>query len=152
MVEKRKLAFDNFDQVIDEVERLRSGGYTPAGAWNLSEVCEHLTLTMRGGIDGSLKLAPWILRATIFRWLADRIIRTGHMPSGFQAPTELLPQDREEDDPAKIDACIATLRESAEFAGPLPPHPFSTSMTLEKWKRLMLVHAAHHLGFLHPAE
>ncbi|MCA9239186.1 MAG: DUF1569 domain-containing protein [Planctomycetales bacterium] len=151
-MEKRKLAFDSFDQVIDEIERLRSRGYTPQGQWNLSQVCEHLTRTMRAGMDGGLKLMPWILRATILRFMANRIINSGNMPSGFTAPSESVPPDHKEDDPAKIDKCIATLRETAAFAGPLPPHPFSTGMTLEKWKRLMQVHAAHHLGFLQPAQ
>jgi hypothetical protein len=149
---KRPLRFENFDQAIAEIERLRDGGYTPSGKWNLSQIGEHLTATMRIGLDGDSKPLPWLLRATVLRGLMEAMIFFRYMPSGAKAPQEIQPAHRDADDPAVIETCLATLREARDFSGPLPEYPICTGMTLEKWRTLMLVHAAHHLAYLRPQE
>ncbi len=147
---KRPLKFSSFDEAIAEVERLRDDGYTPTKQWNLSQICEHLTATMRIGLDGETKPLPWLLRATVLRGLMEAMIRFRYMPSGAKAPQEMQPAVRDADDPAVIEACLATLREARDFPGPLPEYPICTGMTLDKWRTLMLIHAAHHLAYLRP--
>ena len=39
--------------------RLRSEGYSATGKWSLSQICEHLTATMRMGLAVS---SSWVLR------------------------------------------------------------------------------------------
>lgn len=147
---KRKLSFDSLPEVAAEIERLRSGGYTPLVNWNLTQCCEHLDKTMQAGMEGSIKPMPWILRATVFRAMTEVILATGKMPGGAPAPPEIVPAEHADDDPAVIDACLATIDRAASVPEPLPTHMFSTGMTVPKWQRLMCVHAAHHLGNLQP--
>ena len=56
--ERRKLKFDNLDQVSEELNRLLSGGYTQTGNWNLSQICGHCDDWMRYSLDGYPKAAP----------------------------------------------------------------------------------------------
>ncbi|TWT85729.1 hypothetical protein Pla123a_05360 [Posidoniimonas polymericola] len=149
---KRKLSFGSLDEAADEIRRLRDGGYQPLVKWNLSECCEHLDKTMQAGMTGSIKPLPWVLRATVFRAMTEAIMAIGRMPGGAPAPPEIAPQEHAEDEPAVIDACLATLDRAAAFQDPLPTHMFSTGMNARKWKRLMCVHAAHHLGNLQPKQ
>ncbi|MEN0111536.1 MAG: DUF1569 domain-containing protein [Planctomycetota bacterium] len=145
----RKLDFYQLDELIAEIERLRDGGYTPRGKWNLSQVCDHLTETMRIGMDGDEPRVPWPMRKVFgaILWVArkQRVMMRG-------APTipRLTPEERDADDPERIDRCLRTLAEARDFAGPLPPYPLCDGMTVESWQDLMVVHGQHHLRFLEP--
>ncbi|MEO0531377.1 MAG: DUF1569 domain-containing protein, partial [Planctomycetota bacterium] len=149
MAKRRPLDLHSLDGVIAEVIRLRGDGYTATGNWNLSQIGDHLSETMRIGMDGDEKRVAWPLRKVfgVILWLARRN-RT--MVTGAPTLPRLEPAEIAEDDPAKIDRLLATLAEARDFAGPLPPYPLMDGMTLEKWKNLMVIHAQHHLRFLNP--
>lgn len=152
MPKLRKPQYATLDEVIADVERLRSGPYERGGNWSLTQTCEHLAKTMEVGLRGGLpRQAPWIVWATIYRVLFDIVIATGWMPSGATAPVVIQPDPNDEEDQAKIDACTALLREARDRTEPIPPFPFAAGMHLEKWKKLQRVHCAHHLAFLRPA-
>ena len=145
----RDLTLNSLDDAIAEITRLRDSGYTSTANWNLSQTCEHLTGTMRIGLDGSVPRLPWIQRkvfGAMFRFLIWR----RSMPRGAGTLPELVPNERAEDDPALIETCLATLAESRDFPGPLKPYPLMDGMTLEMWKELMTIHAQHHLRLLEP--
>lgn len=148
----RRVSFDAFDEVVDDIRRLHADGYTHGGNWNLSQICDHLAATLRGGMHGGIKPMPWIARATAGKLLTEYILLSRRMGSGFPTPVELAPAQLPADDPARVDECIATLAEARDFSGPLRPHPYCLGLTLPKWKRLMLIHCGHHLSFLQPAE
>lgn len=150
MPKLRSTSFQSFDAIVDDITQLRDQGYSQGGNWNLSQVCEHLAKTMHGGLHGGIQPGPWILRATIYRLLFGIVLLTGKMPSGAKAPPEITPGDRTDDDSAKIEECLAILIEARDRQEPIPPSPFVTGMHLKKWKRLMLIHARHHLSFLKP--
>lgn len=150
MTKLRQLSFDSFDQVIEDIQQLRAHGYSRGGQWNLTKMSDHLAKTLDAGMHGGIKPMPWLLRATIGKLMTEYIVKTGHMPSGYQAPSELQPVDAREDDPVGIDACVESLRAARDFQGPLEPHPFCLGLSLAKWKRLMLVHCAHHFSYLQP--
>jgi len=78
----RKLDFHTSDELIAEIERLRSQGYHKTKNWNLTQICEHLTYTMSGGMEGFGFRVPWILRATVIKWVFSRILRTRKMTGG----------------------------------------------------------------------
>lgn len=147
---RRPLDLRSLDDVIAEVQRLSDGGYTPTGAWNLSQVCEHLRETMRIGMDGDEPRLSWPMRK-VFGCVFWYVLRKRSMMTGAPTIPRLTPKEMSEDDPAMIEACLATLAEARDFAGPLPPSPLMDGMTLEKWKDLMVIHAQHHLRFLQPA-
>ncbi|TWT87422.1 hypothetical protein Mal64_29610 [Pseudobythopirellula maris] len=151
MPARRQLRFATFDDAIADIERLRDGGYTPTMKWNLTEVCEHLRKTMHAGLHGGTKPLPWILRVSIARLLVEYMVWRHWMPNGAKAPAEFIPEDYAEDDPERIEACIALMREARDFSGKLPPNPLAAGLSVETWQGLQVLHAEHHLSKLEPA-
>jgi hypothetical protein len=148
MPARRDLRLHSFDEAIAEVQRLRDRGYTPQGKWSLSQACDHLTKTMRVGLDGSMTRMPWLVRKMVWplsRWVLWR----GKMMPGAPAPAPVLPSEVR-DDPAAIELCLATLAEARDRVDPIPPYVLCDGLSLEDWKRLMVIHAQHHLSFLQP--
>lgn len=149
---KRSLDFHSGDEVIAEIKRLRVDGYSIGKNWNLTQICEHLNATMTGGMDGFGFRLPWILRATIIKWMFDRMLRTRKLSSG---PTldRLKPKSADgPDDDAIIDDFIATVQRGQAFEGPIENYPFLNELKVEDWQQFMWMHAGHHLGFLVPNE
>ncbi|MDG2224134.1 MAG: DUF1569 domain-containing protein [Rubripirellula sp.] len=149
---KRQLDFRTADQVIAEIEHLRTVGYTKIKNWNLSQCCEHLQKTMNGGMNGFGFRMPWIVRATAAKWIFGWMLRNRKMVS---APTinklKPLPLADQEND-QQIDDCIHTIRTAESFARPIEDYPFLDNLSVDVWQQLMWLHAAHHLGFLIPSQ
>ncbi|WP_161602140.1 DUF1569 domain-containing protein [Tautonia marina] len=149
-MQHRSLDFRDADAVIAEIRHLQHGGYTKLGKWNLAQMCDHLRQTLRMGLDGSDRRLPWVVRTLVTGPIFRRVIKTRRMKSGIPVPKELVPTSPDgPDDPAAIDACIATLQEARDASGPLPKHPVA-DLTVDQWKQLNWIHCAHHLGFLIP--
>ena len=146
----RKLDFHSADQAIAEIETLQAQGYQAHGKWSLTQICDHLTKTMRGGMDGFDFRIPWILRVLVTGPMFRRLLRTRHMPSGIPTFQIVKPITPTQEQPEVIETCIQTLKECRDFAGPLPTHPAADWMTVEQWRDIMWIHAAHHLGYLTP--
>lgn len=122
-ISKHNLDFRTGSEVIAEIHRLRSGSYAKTKNWNLTQICEHLIATMTGGMDGFGFRLPWILRATIIKWIFNRMLKTRKMSSG---PTmdRLKPKTANgPDDDAIIDECIATIKRAEAFEGPIEDYP-----------------------------
>ncbi|QDT10861.1 DUF1569 domain-containing protein [Stieleria marina] len=149
---RRTLDFHTGDEVVAEIQRLRSRKYSKTKNWNLTQICEHLTATMAGGIDGFGFRLPWILRVTVLKWIFNRMLKTRKMSSG---PTldRLKPKTAGgTDDDAIIDTCIATIERAASFKGPIQNYPFLNELKVDDWQQFMWMHAGHHLGFLIPQD
>lgn len=153
MAQRRHLDLRSLDDVIAEVTRLRDGGYTAKGNWNLSQVGDHLSETMRIGMDGDEPRLSWPMRK-VFGLVLAYARRSRLMMSGTPTLPRLRPKEIAEDDgpenAAKIDRLLATLAEARDHPGPLPPYPLCDGLTLDGWKDLMVVHSQHHLRFLEP--
>lgn len=147
---RRSLDFYSLDEVAAEIVRLRDGGYTPTGNWNLTQVCTHLTETMRIGMDGDEPRLPWPMRK-VFGAMLWYYRKTRRVMAGSPTIPRLVPAERAEDDPEVIERCLATLAEARDFAGPLPPYPLADGYDVATWQDLMVVHSQHHLRFLNPA-
>jgi hypothetical protein len=154
-MERRQLQFHDLGEVVRDAEALLKGGYDKAGAWDLSQVCEHLADWMTFPVSGfpkasgPVRLALWALRHTVGRWQRRKITRTNRMPAG--APTipttvHLIAGD--------AGAAVSRLRRTAErfraHPGPWHPSPLFGALTKEEWTQVQLVHCAHHLSFLRP--
>lgn len=147
---RRQLRFQDFDSVARELEDLRQSGYTKVGKWDLSQVCEHLSIAMKGSIHGmNVRPAPWLVRKLVAPFVYRSIIKTGKMMEGIKVPDLLLPGDSSNDAQAVAD-CILDLETVKNHQGPFAPHPFFGALAPDEWKQLHLVHAAHHLSFLIP--
>lgn len=152
MPKLRRLELRTLDEVIDEITRLSQGSYSQGGNWNLTQVCEHLSDTIRVELDGTIKPLPWILRATVGNlvlWLfASRIV---HGISGIPTLATLVPKPREADDPDRIAHCLETHAEARDCPELVHTYPLATSVTADRWREMMTVHAQHHLEFLKPS-
>jgi hypothetical protein len=155
---RRSLNLATLDDVASEIESLRDGGYSATGKWNLSQICEHLTATMRMGLDGGQQM-PWLLRKTMGAWMIRSWLKNRAMRSGLPTLDRLRPAAKSDgggmekvDDPATIATCLATLREVRDFRGTLPPHSMCDGIDLPTYKELCVIHAQHHLGFLAPRD
>lgn len=147
---KRRLDFRSGEDVLAEIERLRTGGYVATKNWNLSQICEHLTKTMEGEMTGLGFRFPWLFRKTAGPLLTLWVLRTRSMPSVPTLPS-LQPAAAEGMDDSKIiDDCVETVRKAEAFSGNLDDYPFVDGLTADRWRQIMWVHAAHHLGFLMP--
>ncbi len=147
---KRSLDFQTIEEVIDEINRLRHDKYQQLGKWNLAQICEHLSGTIKVGLDGGFPQLPRLIQKIVTEPFVRRIIRTRRMASGMPTVKALKPAPIiEADQPAAIDECIAQFERANQATDPFPPHPFG-NLSAEQWKQLQCVHAAHHLGFLIP--
>ena len=154
-MDRRQLDFHSADDVIADIKMLQSSGYRKTKNWNLSQVCEHLTTTMIGGLDGWGFRLPWIVRATYMNWEFNRAIKKRKIATGLPTLDRLKPKqatsaENEPDDQLAIDRCIETCRRTEAYNGTMIENPLLNHVTADQWKDYMWVHAAHHLSFLVP--
>jgi hypothetical protein len=146
MATRRTLNYATVDDVIADVRRLRRG-YAKAGRWSLAQACWHLNATtgfiMRPGPHPEPTPEQVAGRARL-----QAILDGGQLPSGIQAPeTVTPPADAPE---SAADDFVATLERVKTFPGPFAPHRLFGRLSDDEARRLILLHAAHHLSHLVP--
>lgn len=150
---KRELDFRTGQEVIDEINRLRSSAYEASGKWNLTQICEHLTETTRGGMEGFGFRLPWILRATVVKWVFRFSLKRRRLFNGAPTFPSLKPKASSTTESDElIDECIAVTKRASEFSGSLEDYALLDNLTVKDWQQFMWIHAAHHLGFLIPID
>jgi hypothetical protein len=153
---RRELRFSTIQEVIAEIDRLEQNGYQSAGAWNLSQICEHLADWMGFPIDGFPR-APWfvsmfltMMRITQGKKLFARFIAEQRMPPG--QPT--APSTQHLADEKKTSESVKRLKGAIDrlvnHRGQLHPSPLFGQLDHGKLIQLQLAHSAHHLSFLVP--
>ncbi|PWT81713.1 MAG: hypothetical protein C5B58_09465 [Acidobacteria bacterium] len=78
------------------------------------------------------------------------VLKSGRMRPGIKVPGQLLPKGLE-DDAQAIQSFRSLVKRFESHTGEFRPHPFFGSISPENTRRLHLIHANHHLGFLIPA-
>ena len=137
--------------MIAEIRLLRLTGYQQTGNWNLAQICEHLSGTMNGGMDGFGFRSPWILRATVFQWAFNSTLKKRRMGSGFPTLKRLKPkQSDSRDNDDVINQCIETCQRASDYDQPIRDYPFLNEPPVDDWRQFMWLHAGHHLSFLVP--
>jgi hypothetical protein len=146
---RRKLHFDNLDDLLKDVDRLNQGKVKTLGNWSSGQILKHLTIIMNGSIDGFPVRFAWPLR--FFGWLMKNRILSKTMPPGFQlkgrAGELFLPP------PTSWDDGLLGFRQAIhrlQTDGTREPSPFLGVMTREQWDQLHCRHAELHLSFLVP--
>ncbi len=153
--ERRKLKFENLDQVKEELNRLLSGGYTQTGNWNLSQICGHLHDWMRYELDGYPKATPpirlmlWLMKITVGRREFEKVIKGGFRDRLPTMP-ETVPDADAKSDAAGVEQLTKTINRLKDSNGPIIPSPLYGPMTYDEAVQLQLAHCAHHLRFLTP--
>ena len=149
----RRLDFATLDDAIAETRHLQQRGYDRHGQWTLGQICHHLTIIMRGSLDG---FPPELKAPPLLRWFATRTKRLWldrPMPRGIKlrGPLAALrpPEPGRIDEDAAIDDAVACF-ERLKAEPQRHPSPVAGELTREQWNTLHKRHAAHHLGFLSP--
>lgn len=148
-MEPRQLQFATFGDALAELDRLQTRGYTPAGNWNLGQVCDHLAFFIDGTLDGHKFRVPWIFKAVFGRWVLKRILNKKQMKRGGFTPQKPLPL-RDIDEATAVAHLKNSLNRLKTNTGELHPSPFFGTLTPEQWREMHLIHCAHHLGHLIP--
>jgi len=148
---QRILEFKDRADVVAELERLRRGGYTPRGKWDLFQMCDHLAYFVEGSLDGHQFTTPWLFKALFGRLVLRRILKTGKMKSGVPTPQKPTPQAGG-DEAAAVARLTSALDRLFSHEGELHASPFFGYLTPDEWRRLHLIHCAHHLSMLEPKQ
>lgn len=114
--EKRALDLRTYADVIVEIERIEAGAYDQSGNWNLSQVCEHCGILMRGTLEGFEVRVPWLVRVTLGKWFKRQWIARRKMARGGPTLKQFLPRAAA-DDPKPIEDAKAMLRSLARGVG-----------------------------------
>ena len=151
---RRALQFENFEEVIADVQALNANGYEKLGQWDLSQICDHLATWIAFSMDGfprapfSMRSLLWILRHTVGRRELDRVLRSGQMPDGaptFRSSVALPARDA---GPA-IKRLQQAIQRFEGHTGPWCVSPLYGPMTAVQWHQMHLIHCSHHLNYLH---
>lgn len=141
------LRFDSLDEMLADVDRLRSGPTEQAGQWNLAMILDHMAKAINAHDNPKVKPMRrplrWIVRAAV-----HRIVRRGRYPSiKFPAPKRMQPDPNVslESTYAEFRAAVESLR--AITSPILTDTPFG-DLPVDEFVKLQLLHGAHHLGFL----
>jgi hypothetical protein len=148
MPERRKLKFDAYEEVIQQIEALEGAGHSMAGKWTLGQVCAHLDYYFKGSLDGHADMLPWPIRVFIGKPMLWWILNKGTMGAGGPTAPKSVPAGSD-DRIESVASAKANLRRLTT-ATALHPSAFFGELSVERWRKLHLTHAAHHLGFLIP--
>ncbi len=144
--ERRPLKFDSEDDVVADVQRLRSG-YVQGGSWSLPRMCAHLDKAVQFRMQPG-PFAPDSPEQVTNKERIPDILAAGKLPAGIVAPGPMLPPDNCGDE--SIDAFLATIEKYKRFPGPTAPHRIFGHLPEPDARQLNLIHCAHHLSYLTP--
>jgi hypothetical protein len=148
-VSRRKLRFESYDDILNDVRKLAGGRCHQLGNWSLGQACQHLANTMHMSIDGATGKAPWFLR--LIGPLVKSRILTRPMRPGFKVPpgisAQLLPGDKDSAaGVAELEKAIERLKQTADRK----PHVVFGPLSRDEWDSLHMRHSELHLSFLVP--
>ncbi|MFN0054445.1 MAG: DUF1569 domain-containing protein [Planctomycetales bacterium] len=149
LVTRRELSYGSVEEVLADVDRLEAG-CNRSGNWDLPQTCSHLAFFVEGALEGGAFSVPWLLRKLFGRPILRRILSQGRMKTGVPAPKESVPTTGEgiAADPTAVDRLRRALKRMWDHQGEFHDSPFFGHLTPEEWRRLTLIHCAHHLSFL----
>ena len=149
--ERRSLRFDDWDDVLAEVEALRAGGYETAG-WGtltLGQACVHLASVLETAVDGTSEGLPGPLR-----WILKKLFlksMLAHKPSNVRAKTaKSFEPPQQISDEEGIERMRQVIDKFENHQGDYEPHLLFGKLSREEWKHQQLWHFEHHLGLLVP--
>jgi len=142
----RALDFVDEEACVAEVERLRKG-WRNGGEWSLGQACWHLAYPVKRSLKEPGDKEPTGAQRNAQEFL-ERVIVEG-WPAGLKAMEEMQPAaDAGE---WAVDEFVEAMRGLSDFRGEkMDAFLFGPVLTW-KYRRFVLVHAAHHLGFFEPA-
>lgn len=150
---RRQLAFASLREVISECESLLASGYTRHGKWTLGQICCHLRVTIEANLNGYpawMTVLGYPLRPLLKWFMLPRLL-AGNSPAGIKTAGRFVPAAGL-DDRSEVKALSDCIDLFEAYNKPLHAHPGFGRMTKAQFDRFHAAHAAHHLGFLSPAD
>jgi len=148
---RRIIHYDNFDELLADVDRLTAGRVQTLGNWSLGQNLAHLAKAYECSIDGF----PFLMSAP-FRFVLGMLMKrrflNNPLPTGFQLPkkaADLIPAEIDSFEASKL---LAKAVERLKIENQRSPHPALGKLTIDEWNALHLRHAELHLGFVLPIE
>jgi hypothetical protein len=142
-----ELKYNSLDEMLTDVDRLRSGPVEQAGQWNLAMTLDHMAKAITAHDNPMVKPMRrplrWIVRAAV-----HRMVHRGRYPSmRFPAPKRIRP-----DPNVSLELTYAEFRSAVEslrtMQSPIVANTPFGDLSLDEFIKLQLLHGAHHLGFL----
>lgn len=142
---RRKLHFNNVEEILADAEEMAACDSKTIGNWSQGQIYRHVGETMNQCIDGMDFNPPWFIKA-VGRLLKKRFLTKPMMP-GYQLPksTKLLPPEISDEDGLQYlrDAVARLQNESKRSDSPL-----LGKMTNDDWTLLHCRHCEHHLSYI----
>lgn len=146
MADKRTLNFASEDECIAEIATLKRG-YVAKGNWTLSQVAFHIGFPISQPLNepATTGVTPDQQKMQSF---LENVVANGWPASKLDAAPAMVPP--KSTTPLVIEEAIGNLKKLSAYNKPyVNAGPFGPVKT-EKYRRFILVHAAHHLEFLKP--
>ncbi len=147
--ERRQLEFANFEEIVNEIQRLSEGEPHTIGNHSFPAIVRHLGIA--NDVATGRKTPP---RLPFFMRLMMPFIKgsivNGEVKPGFRLPSAAQPFFWPENDIELVDA-FAYFKETVAFyqtQGPLPAHPLFGAVTRSQIEGMLMRHAAMHLSFV----
>jgi hypothetical protein len=140
---RRSVRYESMVDFLTDAERLAASETRTLGNWSKSQIYEHLARSLDVSIDGA-PLLPAPVRF-ILRLLFKKQFTQRALPAGFNAPTELVPDD------SPVTAALGMLRKAVARQSETEErafHPGFGKITLEEWNQFNLRHAEMHMSFI----
>ncbi len=145
------LRFTTLEEAVVRARHLHATGYERGGQWSLGQACWHLTEFMTFSLDGfPMMKMPWPITAIARALFLNEKKLSRPMPKGMPTVKQLKPAEAV-DDAAAVDAfakACARVSDRVRDGGQFATSPLFGQMPPEKWHRVHLSHAQHHLGLL----
>jgi Protein of unknown function (DUF1569) len=154
--DRRRLRFQNFDEVLADAEMLaeakRLETLRVTGNWALGQTIGHLAFWANAPFDGypTMRRPPLMMRLML-PLMKYSILNKG-MPAGIRIPD--APDGTFGVEPMATDEALGALRRAYDRLrdrAPTNANPILGAMSHEDWVKLNLRHAELHLSFFHPA-
>lgn len=147
---RRPLRFEQWTDVIADVDFLLENGYERAGQLSLGQICNHLAIVLECAVDGFPTQWPRPVQKLMKMLLLKSMLR--HKPTNLRAPAPpFARQTQPVDDEVGARRLKAAIDRFAQPDAQYVPHLVFGKLTRDEWKHQQLWHCEHHLSFLIPS-
>jgi hypothetical protein len=147
---RRRVEYESLNALLADAALLSASRHKTLGNWNLAQIFDHLSRSLRVAVEGTDAVFP--LPARIFlRPLRKRFFSRPLKP-GFHVPPKLEAVLRPGTG-LSIERSLQDLRDAVvrfERAKKLACHPAFGRLTPEEWRQISLRHAELHMSFVMP--
>lgn len=153
---KRKLKFNDLEEMMAEARSLQQNGYISNGNWTLGQCCGHVANWMSYPLDGfpvpplPIRMIFWVVKKTVAPGMKRKILAEGFKGGTMTAP-ESVPKPDAVSDQQGIEQLQNIVDRVVAYDGTLQPSPLFGEMDKPMLVKVTLLHAEHHLGYLEPA-